>query len=448
MSKLVLAKMAAQEGNYKFALRLFRELQEQPSSLNMSSERESGFAYLNYEYALLLEKLGDEQGVSLFQERSLSMARSNKLKHLLHLRHLRAESLAGRKSPLREWFQEIAYFNKYGMDVMEISARLELAGVYARMGELAEAAGHLDEIHLLASEKGYGYLMGMIDLSRAEILVLQGRNKEALIYLKSLEPRFACSEIKAKLQFRMAQLLEDAGQIEDAIAVAKACVELSLRFGVLPYLALSSDFLGRHYHRSKADLTKGFFYYQKAYGAILELQQLGLPIQGHFAEVLVRYITFLEEHFPGEIDESANEDLFAFSRGMKWVPLKDLFHYNLFLYHYTNTGVGSRTLEVLDIPASSFYSATERLRSRGITFPNFRKSKVEIPSENYVEGLQQYCRLHRELTWVQINDRFEKDMLAYHYKLNNYNKKLMAQQLDLAYSGIVNRTQYLTSSKT
>jgi len=52
--------------------------------------------------------------------------------------------------------------------------------------------------------------------------------------------------------------------------------------------------------------------------------------------------------------------------------------------------------------------------------------------------------MHREKTWVEINDRFEKDMLAYHYKLNNYNKKSLAKNLDLAYSGIVNRTKYLT----
>ena len=62
-----------------------------------------------------------------------------------------------------------------------------------------------------------------------------------------------------------------------------------------------------------------------------------------------------------------------------------------------------------------------------------------------MEGLQQYCRMHRDLTWPEINERFEQDMLAYHYKLNNYNKKQLAKSLGLAYSGIVNRTRYLTA---
>jgi len=225
-------------------------------------------------------------------------------------------------------------------------------------------------------------------------------------------------------------------------------MEISQRYSISSELAAASIIAGKVYHRHKTDITKAYFYFQQGFGSVMELSKRGIPINGSRETVVNEYVNFLEEHFPGDMAESANEDLFAFSKSMNWVKIKDLFHYNLFLYHYMNTGVGGKTLKALDFPASSFYSATERLRSRGITFPNFRRNDVEIPSENYVEGLQQYSRMHRDKSWVEINEQFEKDMLAYHYKVNNYNKKLLAKNLELAYSGIVNRTKYLTSGNS
>ena len=447
LARIVLAKMASLEGNSKFAAELFQAIFDHPGQLDRESARENGLAYLNYEFSMFLDQGGDNHGALLHLERAKSLARSNKLKHIVDYRIMELGVDSQKKSTHRDWLQSIAYFNKYGMKVMELQARYGLARHHFKAGENSEAAIQLEESHLQATEAGYNYLLGTIELMRAEILIKQDRSREALRFLISLEDRFKSSYLRARLLQNIALLQEAGGDSEAALQTAKEAVELSLRFGVLPIIAEASVLVGSIFHRSEADITKSFFYYQKAYGAVQELMGLGFPAHECVSTVIEKYISFLEEHFPGEVEEAANEDLFAFSKDMNWVRIKDLFHYNLFLYHYMNTGVGGRTLEVLDFPASSFYSATERLRSRGITFPNFRKSKVEIPSDNYVEGMQQYCRMHREKSWVEINERFEKDMLAYHYKLNNYNKKIMARKLELAYSGIVNRTQYLTSRK-
>ena len=446
--QIILAKMAGLEGNLRFAQAQFLKLFQRTSLLNRESARENGLAYLEYEYSEMLFRSGDGAAALLHLERALQLARSNKLKHMIDYQVMERDNGSAGKPLLRTWLQHIAYFTKYGMTCMEVQAQFDLARHYLRIGEISEAAGYLEAAHVQAGEMGYKHLLGNIELSRVEVLIQQDRVNEALAYLETLRKKMESPQHRVRVLGRLAQLRDEQGEAEAALELGIEAVELSHRFNITAQLVLMGILVGRIYHRRFADITKSFFYYQKAYGAVQDLLQLGFPIQAELAECVTAYVTFLEEHFPGEVDDSANEDLFAFSRGLTWVRIKDLFHYNLFLYHYMNTGVGARTLEVLDFPASSFYSATERLRARGITFPNFRKSEVDIPGENYVEGLQQYCRMHREMNWVDINDRFEKDMLAYHYKVNNYNKKLMAKKLGLAYSGIVNRTQYLTSGKS
>jgi tetratricopeptide (TPR) repeat protein len=297
----------------------------------------------------------------------------------------------------------------------------------------------------MAALHGFQHLHWSIDYTRGILLVNQNRNAEAVQYYEDLLKKVRNAYFTAKIQSKVAEIHHILGDADQALKAAISSMEVSQQFSVASELAGACLLLGKIYHREVADITKAYFYYQQAFGSIMALMKRGIPINEARRRVINKYVIFLEEHFPGEVTESANEDLFAFSKELNWVKIKDLFHYNLFLYHYLNTGVGNKTLEALDFPASSFYSATERLRSRGITFPNFRKSDVDIPADNYVEGLQQYARLHRDKTWVEINDCFEKDMLKYHYKLNNYNKKHLARNLELAYSGIVNRTKYLTS---
>jgi len=355
------------------------------------------------------------------------------------------DSVSDKKFVLKKWLQCIAYFSKYKMKVMESQAHYALSLELLRLENIADATSHLDKAHEMAVLAGFQYLHWNIDYIRGCLLVNQNRNAEAVRYFSSLLEKEPNAHFSAKIQVKIAELHHIAGATEQALAAAKAALEISQQFSIDSELAGACLLLGKIYHRSIADITKAFFYYQQAFGSVMALAKLGVPILGNRHRVINEYVIFLEEHFPGEITESANEDLFAFSKDLNWVKIKDLFHYNLFLYHYLNTGVGNKTLEALDFPASSFYSATERLRSRGIIFPNFRKIDVEIPAENYVEGLQQYARLHRDKSWVEINDCFEKDMLKYHYKLNNYNKKHLARNLELAYSGIVNRTKYLTA---
>ncbi|NQV14279.1 hypothetical protein HQ531_02390 [bacterium] len=443
--KITYAKIAGREGNYSYAIELYDQVMEKINVLNQGTQQESAMTLFYYEYSEFLHAIDDTSGSMMYLERAQNTARSNKMKQMIAYQFMVRQGRSLKKSGLRKWLQSIAYFNQNGMTVMETLAHYDLAQYYVGRDELSEAASHLDRAHELAVTAGYQYLQCNIDLARGFLLIKQDRSSEVVSYYEELLNTVHSTYFKSMIILALADLYQKLGRADKALETAMEGLEICQRFTISSELARASLMVGKLYHRHKTDITKAYFYYQQAYGSVLELATRGVPITGVRQSAVNSYVSFLEEHFPGNAAESAHEDLFAFSRELKWVRIKDLFHYNLFLYHYLNSGVGGKTLEALDFPASSFYSATERLRSRGIIFPNFRKNDVEIPSENYVEGLQQYSRMHREKTWVEINERFEKDMLAYHYKLNNYNKKLLAKNLELAYSGIVNRTKYLTS---
>ena len=445
LQKITYAKIASLEGNDLFAQELFSQVLVKINILNKGSQQESALAYFYYEYSIFLIRIGDLSAAAMHLKLAQGNASHNKLKQMIAYQILVMESSSHQESSRKKWLQSIAYFNKYEMTVMESQAHYELALFLITEDNVSEAVEHLDLAHEIAVTAGYQNVQWNIDYTKGCFLVSQKRQTEALRYFKSLLNSVSSNRFKARILLRIAELYKELGKIDEALDAARICMEVCQRFSMNSELADAGLILGELHHRNLSDITRAFFYYQQAYGSVIALAKRGIPINSRGERTINEYVNFLEEHFPGDSSETTNEDLFAFSLDSTWVKIKDLFHYNLFLYHYMNTGVGNKTLDALEFPASSFYSATERLRSRGITFPNFRRSDVEIPSENYVEGLQQYCRLHREKNWVDINERFEKDMLAYHYKKNNYNKKFLAKNLELAYSGIVNRTKYLTS---
>ena len=445
LNKITYAKIAGLEGNYAFAIELYDQVLAKINILKQGSQQEGALAYFYYEYSEFQHLTGDVSSALMYLDKARSIATSNKLKQMIGYRSIVLENSSFKKSAHKKWLQCIAYFSKYEMTVMESRAHYDLALFLLEEENLSEAVIHLEKAHEMSALHGYNHLHWSIDFTKGCLLVEQNRDTEAIGYFEGLLRTVENSHFQSRILLKLGELYGAIGKSEKSLETTKLCMEVSQRFSISSELAKASVLLGDIYHRELKDITKAYFYYQQAYGSVMTLAKRGVPIDTVRQKVLNEYVSFLEEHFPGETTESANEDLFAFSKELKWVKIKDLFHYNLFLYHYLNTGVGNKTLEALDFPASSFYSATERLRSRGITFPNFRRNDVEIPSDNYVEGLQQYSRLHRDKNWVEINERFEKDMLAYHYKLNNYNKKLLAKNLELAYSGIVNRTKYLTS---
>ncbi|MCF7808381.1 MAG: hypothetical protein K9N38_07650 [Candidatus Marinimicrobia bacterium] len=445
--KMNFAKIAGREGNFRYATELYDEVLEKINVLNSPAQQESALAFFYYDYSQFLRRIGLENSSVLHLEHARAIVRSNKLKQVIGFQLLVSQKGPLKKSVLRKWYQSIAYFNRYDMTVMEAQAHYELARRFLVENAVHEATEHLDIAHEIAATSGYNFLRWAIDLTRGVMLRMQEREPELILYYEDLLKKVGNNFFKSRLLYELASMYQKSGDLEKALEYAKEGTELSQRFAIESELASLSALLARLYHRQEKDMTRAFFYFQQAHETVMDLARNNIPIVGDRLRVVRQYVRFLEEHFPGDVNEAANEDLFAFSREMEWVRIKDLFHYNLFLYHYTNTGVGNKTLKALEIPASSFYSTTERLRRRGIPFPNFRKTDVDIPADHYMEGLQQYCRMHRDLNWVQINELFEKDMLAYHYKLNNYNKKQLAKNLGLAYSGIVNRTRYLTANK-
>ena len=445
LQKITYAKIATLEGNYAFAIELYEQVAEKISVLNQGSQQEGALAYFYYEYGGFFRQLGDINAAFRYLEKARNITSSNKMKQMIAYQHLILDADLDKNFTLKKWLQCIAYFNKYEMTVMESQAHYGLSLQLINQENMADASTHLDKAHEMAALHGFQHIHWSIDYTRGCLLVSQNRSTEAVRYYQDLLKKVSNAYFTAKIQSKVAELLHILGDTDKALEAAISSMEISQQFSIASELAGACLLLGKIYHREATDITKAYFYYQQAFGSIMALTKRGIPVNEERRRVINKYVIFLEEHFPGEMTESANEDLFAFSKDLNWVRIKDLFHYNLFIYHYLNTGVGNKTLEALDFPASSFYSATERLRSRGITFPNFRKSDVDIPADNYVEGLQQYARLHRDKTWVEINNCFEKDMLKYHYKLNNYNKKHLAKNLELAYSGIVNRTKYLTA---
>jgi len=231
------------------------------------------------------------------------------------------------------------------------------------------------------------------------------------------------------------------GDIDNSVSLIKRAISASIKLDSIPYLPGELLHLGQTYENHYKDLEQAEHYYKLGYDHSMRYASHGISLTGDRKDVVDAYVTLINKMRGSKTTSKAAKAVnrFAFSQGKPWKDIKDIFHHQLICFHLEDEPNSKALARKLDMPPSTLYSIQGRLKKRGYLLPE----KTASPSTES-HSLFNFIEEHAELSWEEINNIFEREIIHYLYEKYGYNKQRMAQILELSYPSIITKTRELT----
>ena len=441
------AKSYSLEGNLLATTVLLEEALDQindPSlPLQEKAYRESK-AYIHYEKAVFLIKTNEiDRGKKQLIIAS-KLTSSRKLRLACQYLQIVTQVRKSAKNTIPK-IQKIANrLEKEQIFFLSHFAGREIGLAYEAEKDFSKAEQQFRLVKKAADGHGLHYLSQLTSKSLGYNLYLQERYHESLEVLEETLQRVDSHYLRSLLLECIALSNFGLDNENAGLQALEEALSCSLNNYVVTKIAEEALYLGNRYLTKHQDIKKAAYYYQLGYQESLKHADYGLPLRGDRLEVVKTYVQFLRNHLPATFEDTPKHLFFDFSLGKSWQQIKDLFHYNLVMYHRIHTGKTGPILKHLGIPPTTYYSLQNRLKSRGILFPKSKAREDQLPDDQFIESLQRYIDLHAAKDWETINDQFEQDLFGFLYQYYGYNKQRLGSMLDLSYSVIISKTRRLT----
>ena len=142
------------------------------------------------------------------------------------------------------------------------------------------------------------------------------------------------------------------------------------------------------------------------------------------------------------------EEIFSFAIDKSWVEIKDIFQYNLIMFHKDKTKPGSDAYKSLKMNKPTYYSTHRKLTNKGFCFPDYRMKAPITSDDQVLKPLQGYIQGLKDSSWVAASKQFEEDVFRFLYHQYGYNKVRLSEILGLGYSAVIDKTKSLTKMKS
>lgn len=441
-----LAKIYSLEGNFTLATENFQNAYQIADSLALQDRangKENPIAYLHYEYGVFLRLIEADDKAELYFTRADVLAVTERLKKLIEFQRL----LNNQDKPDTHFLFHIKslleFFRKNKMTLL-VASTTHRQGIYQlEHGDFGAARENMEKALKITEANDFQYLRWNILNTIGLLIYKEESNSAAIQYFEEIIGRMDNNYFKAIVLNNLANRYFIANENQQALTHFQESLTISRENNITSQIPRLCFLLGKLFNERFQDRSQAYLYYRQSYEEIIAQSEFGIPIAKTRKKILKGFIDFMIESVPDGITQNFSRDLFRFAIDRPWEEIKDLFHYNLFIYHYLNTGVGDKTFAHLKVSGSTFYSLRIRLKSRGVEFPDFRKTDVTCDDKYFINTLQTYIGIHRSETWTQINQRFEREMYNYLFKSYGYNKKALAEKLELAYTGVLVKAKRL-----
>ncbi len=447
--KIGKAKAHSLEGNLLAAKQFLDESRIILLSMNTTNEVErkliSEFsAYGCYENAVLLTKSGDvnQSNKQLLQAKQLTTSPNLLIQvDFGMIANMQRQQKLHDISPLEKYADRFA---RYNMTISRLFALREIANYKRKNKEVDESISLFKHIIQTAHRWNLQYIEDLTANSLAYATLVSGDLKDCESLSRNIINRTHSKYILAVAYENLAICLAKQDRIDEAVEIVETSLEMCIKHNVISRIAAHTDYLSEVYENHFKDLKMASHYLQLGYDQSLLHLQYGMNLDKFRLKVIKRYVQFLYDHAPSTITDDSYDPFFDFTLGHSWQEIKDLFHYNLIVYHQIHSGKTGKILKALDMPPTTFYSLRNRLESRGIQFMRSESGEEQLPSDQFIEPLQRYIQMHAEKNWIEINRQFEGDAFKFLYHHYGYSKQRLAKILDLSYSVIIEKTRSLT----
>lgn len=396
-------------------------------------------AFHLYEKAILAIKIGDLNGAnnSIQAARDLTEIQNFKLAiKLLSTQLAVDQSSIG----LNSYIAVVKEIESIGLLPLACLG-WRVAGIIARdQNQISRSREYTSRAFKLADENDLGILFHNVLMSKAVSALRWGEHEYARELFAQISNSNPNDVQQAIINENLAVIEQKEGQTEKAISLIEETLPLTLKLDHIVMVPAEAHFLGEQYEHHHKDLDQAEYYYRIGYEHATRYAEHGISLTGDRKAVVDAYMNLLRKKSkstPAISERIPNR--FSFAEGKSWKQIRDIFQHQLILFHSQDTQNRKQIARTLNMPPTTLYSLQSRLEKRGYLLP----AKGETPAET-IEPVQDYIEEHDDLSWTEINEIFEREMMHYLYEKYGYNKQRMATILELSYPALLNKTREIT----
>jgi len=237
----------------------------------------------------------------------------------------------------------------------------------------------------------------------------------------------------------------DQGEYDGAVQYLGEAIEHSQKYDILSQIPDECLFMGDMQRDKLQHPELATHYYEIGAQVALKMAEYGFSLKGDRLDVVQRFnsrgkITY---SFPESMQPRSGP--FSFAMGQSWKQINDVFQFQLLQKHLDSEISISDLPAKLGLKTSTYYAIKRRLNQHGFDFESIpAKMPIKLNNQDLM-ALNIYVHHLMDLTWSQANAQFEKEIIEYLFKQVGYQKTKLAEELDISYPTVLQKTKSLRS---
>ncbi len=401
-------------------------------------------AYGYYESALFWLKVGVEDRSWQHLRHALRAAKSPILSLLVRFQREMLQNRRLKQLDLEQIQRYRTEFERLELPIMQIIALRHQALLQRQAGDAQGAEKTLLRGEALALERDQMFLLEQLQNARAFLYLQAADYRAARELFTSLLSRSYSNFVHSVVLENLALVAEAE---EDPTLAADFCQQAlanSRKHDVISKIPEECLYLGDLNAKTLGDIESAEQFYRIGHDESLQQVATGFPLSGERETIVLRYQEFIRQDRTGS-QRAGRFSPFRKLRGKSWRRITDLFQYNLLSFHIIQGLNKDDILRSLDLKSSTYYAQRKRLEDAGYRLPASRKHPAVAPldSSKCLLELQRYIQILPDPSWTAANQRFEEEILSFLFKEVGYQKRRLAEKLEVSYPTILAKTKYL-----
>lgn len=303
-----------------------------------------------------------------------------------------------------------------------------IGNLYSKRKDLDSAMNYYKKGINIADENGYTHIKAAINHDVGMLKFAKGDFQDGIFTLRETaeiaESAYTQSFTLANIGF----IYKHKKELDTAEKYFNQAYKIAFNSGVFYLIPGISFYLG-YCHEKKSNISTANSYYEQAYLAAIELVENNFECRGDIKNAIKNYLPFLKKY---QNQLSGNDNIkkikeFLFVKDKSLTEIREIFQKSLFKY-ISNDGDAITTLsKKYNISVRKLYEIKSKMNNAFV-----------IPYE-----IELFLKNNPNSEWKSLNQDFDQEILNCLLAENKFNKKIVAQKLDISYPNILK----LTSSK-
>lgn len=404
-------------------------------------------AYVNYERGAFFTKYGEAYSALSLYRNARRLSESTSLGKTIDYQLYATDFESNRGGSLAESIGWINYFKENDMQIMHLIAQRRLASYFREQKKYNDALSWIEKGLKHAYTYEHGFMTDQFLNLKGFILVSMGKNDQAREIFLDLLPGVQGHYLQSAILENLTLTYYNDKNYEAAAETIGQAIAHSQKYEVLSRIPEECLFMG--------DLQRDVFqhpelathYYEIGYLGAIRMGEFGFTLSGDRLKVIRAFegrskVAYSIPATLGKVTET-----FAFSMGRNWKEIVDLFHFSLLKTHLM-LAEGSATLPAkLGLKPSTYYAIKRRLSNTGYNFESTDDALPISVKKEELDVFRLYVSKLTDLEWAEANGKFESEIIEYLFKHAGYQKTKLAEDLDISYPTVLQKTKSLTMSE-